>query len=534
MSGDSFDASGEAHEALSTAVGSYGARVLGDPRILGNLVTDLLPDMPRERSLLVTAAEAGVAAELTAHVEGQHLDVETAIALVARSLAENRLLDPAASTWVSTEYAQALGYQVRPQAAPTVVHKAFTPTPTEVAAPPQSPPVPPLPTIPPPPAKSQASFTPSPSSGGETRVDLRPAPRFTPTQQPPAAPVGPPAAPSPAATPPAAPSPAAMTPAAPSPAPTPAKDPWQPASGSTADPWQQPTQASIQDPWARGAAAPPGQEPQQPQNAWQQPAPPGQAQPWQSPANGAGSPPWPSVGGSGPRRSGRGLLLDDGAAATVIVLYLVIAAVAQTFPFAKATPKPTHSPRVVVSTTPPVIKTSPRVVTTSPRVVTTSPAAGPGLAPGVKPLKVLLPTDIADASTECSTQTDVPWTNPGLVRALECTAPDLPGGEVFGYQVDNGRDFGKAWANYNAWAKFGKSSTESCPPPSGQDQAGPIEWSNNNFPQRSGQVLECFSATKGEGVYIWTYPTEDAFIIVQAPKSWTFNQLHQWWRVNAA
>ena len=70
MSGDSFDANGEAHEALSTAVGSYGARVLGDPRILGNLVTDLLPDMPRERSLLVTAAEAGVAAELTAACRG--------------------------------------------------------------------------------------------------------------------------------------------------------------------------------------------------------------------------------------------------------------------------------------------------------------------------------------------------------------------------------------------------------------------------------------------------------------------------------
>lgn len=522
MSGDSFDASGEAHEALSTAVGSYGARVLGDPRILGNLVTDLLPDMPRERSLLVTAAEAGVAAELTAHVEGQHLDVETAIALVARSLTENRLLDPAASMWVSTEYAQALGYQARPQAAPTVVHKAFTPTPTEVAAPPQSPAVPPLPAIPPPPAKSQASFTPSPSSGGETRVDLRPAPRFTPTQQPPAGPVSPP----PAATP-----PAAMTPAAPPAAPTPAKDPWQPAPGSTGDPWQQPTQASIQDPWARGAAAPPGQPPQ---NAWQQPAPPGPAQPWQAPASGAGSPPWPSVSGSGPRRSRRGLLVGGGAAATVIVLYLVVAAVAQTFPFAKAAPKPTHSPGVVVSTTPPVIKTSPGVVTTSPRVVTSSPAVGPGLAPGVKPLKVLLPTDIADASTECSTQTDIPWTNPGLVRALECTAPDLPGGEVFGYQVDNGSDFGKAWANYNTWAKFGKSSSEACPPPSGQDQAGPIEWSNNNFPQRSGQVLECFSATKGEGVYIWTYPTENAFIIVQAPKSWTFSQLHQWWRVNAA
>jgi hypothetical protein len=321
------------------------------------------------------------------------------------------------------------------------------------------------------------------------------------------------------------------------PAATPPRDPW-PAPAATGDPWQQPTQASIQDPWARG-----GQQPPQ-QNAWQQPAPPGTAQPgtaqpWQTPAGGAGSPPWPSVGGSGPRRPRRGLLLG-GAAATVIVLYLVIAAVAQTFPFSKATPKPTTSPRVVVKTSPPVVPTSPAVVTspgvvpTSPGVVTTSPAAGTGLARGVKPLKVLLPTDIADASTECSTQTDIPWTNPGLVRALDCTAPDMPGGYVFGYQVDSTRDFNKAWANYNAWAKFGKSNASSCPPPSGQQQAGPIEWNNGNFPSRAGQVLECFSATKGEGVYVWTYPTEDAFIIVQAPKGWSWNQLHQWWRVDAA
>jgi hypothetical protein len=110
----------------------------------------------------------------------------------------------------------------------------------------------------------------------------------------------------------------------------------------------------------------------------------------------------------------------------------------------------------------------------------------------------------------------------------------MPGGDVFGYQTDNSSDFAKAWANYNTWAKFGKSSAESCPPPSGQSQAGPIEWNNGGFPSRAGQVLECFTASKGEGVYVWTYPTEDTFIIVQAPKGWSWNQLHQWWRVNAA
>ncbi len=112
MNGDPVDAEREVREALSTAVNSYGNRVLDDPRILGNMVTDLLPDLPRERSLLVTAATAGVAAELAEHVDRQQLSVETAINLVARSLTDNRALDPAASTWVTTEYARALGYSL--------------------------------------------------------------------------------------------------------------------------------------------------------------------------------------------------------------------------------------------------------------------------------------------------------------------------------------------------------------------------------------------------------------------------------------
>ena len=112
-----LDAQREAHEALGTAVASYGQRVLTDPHTLGNLVADLLPDLPRERSLLVTGAEVGIAAEMRQHVEGQHLDPDTAVQLVASALSERRAIDPAAGLWVASEYAQALGYQVRPYTA---------------------------------------------------------------------------------------------------------------------------------------------------------------------------------------------------------------------------------------------------------------------------------------------------------------------------------------------------------------------------------------------------------------------------------
>ena len=112
-----LDTQGEAHEALGTAVASYGQRVLSDPHTLGNLVADLLPDLPRERSLLVTGAEADIAGEMRQHVEEQRIDPDTAVQLVARSLSDRRAIDTTAGLWVVTEYAQALGYQVRPYTA---------------------------------------------------------------------------------------------------------------------------------------------------------------------------------------------------------------------------------------------------------------------------------------------------------------------------------------------------------------------------------------------------------------------------------
>ena len=126
-----LDAQGEAREALGTAVTSYGQRVLSDPHTLGNLVADLLPDLPRERSLLVTAAEAGIAAEMRQHVEGQHIDPDTAVQLVASALSDRRALDPAAGLWVASEYAQALGYQVRayPSAVPSGPPQPASPRP---------------------------------------------------------------------------------------------------------------------------------------------------------------------------------------------------------------------------------------------------------------------------------------------------------------------------------------------------------------------------------------------------------------------
>jgi hypothetical protein len=443
MSEDTYDVQGEVRDALNTAVEGYGKRVLNDPRVLGNLVTDLLPDLPRERSLLVTGAEAGVAGELTQHVESQRMDADTAVALVARSLAESRALEPAASMWVATEYAKALGYQVRSQVPPSVAEPADTPA---------------LP----------------PHDETQTANQVMP-PLFPPS----------------GAVPPAFPAANQMPPTFPPPGQVP---PTFPPPGTVPPPYS--------------------------------PTPPS---------------PWPPAPTQRPRKSRLGLFLGGGAAA-VVVLYLVIAAVASTFPFAKAKPTPTPTPTQHPTTT---VGSAARTGASSTATGASASATGSSasasasatqslaaLPAGLKRLKVLLPTDIQDASTECVEQTKIPWTNPGLVKAFSCTAPDMANGQIFGYQMDSTADYNQAWANYNTWANFGTSSTEDCPPGSGQSQGGPGEWYGPRFPQLSGQVLECFTSNSGP-VYVWTYPTENAFIVAQPPKSWSFSKLETWWENNS-
>jgi len=118
MTEPQLDPQGEAREALSSAVADFGQRILSDARMIRSRMSDLLPDLPRERHLLDTAAEADVAGELTQHVQGQRLDPQIAIQLVSRSFSDRMSIDLTSSTWVTTEYARALGYHVRTDAPP--------------------------------------------------------------------------------------------------------------------------------------------------------------------------------------------------------------------------------------------------------------------------------------------------------------------------------------------------------------------------------------------------------------------------------
>jgi hypothetical protein len=110
LTGIAWEHEAEARAALSAIVSDpeYGEAALGSAQTLSNLLKDLLPDAPREKRILVAAAEAGLAESLREHV-AQGMDPGTAIRLSASSLQNSAPFPPEACTWVAGELANAMG-----------------------------------------------------------------------------------------------------------------------------------------------------------------------------------------------------------------------------------------------------------------------------------------------------------------------------------------------------------------------------------------------------------------------------------------
>lgn len=206
----------------------------------------------------------------------------------------------------------------------------------------------------------------------------------------------------------------------------------------------------------------------------------------------------------------RGRIIGAIAVTAAVVLYFAIAAVAHTPPFTKSTHplaghtrSPTHSP-------------------------TATPSSS--LPPGVAPLTQLLPSDIDDPAAQCQAHTPQ-FRVPGLIQALNCIDPGLPGGNVFAYQANGPANYQTALLNFNTYYSFYISSAGSTCPPIGTSQQaeGTIPWHDSYFPSRTGQLLEC-AFDNGQPTYIWTLPTEDAFIV--AIGATTFSALNSWWTKN--
>jgi len=438
MTEQSIDPSGDARDAVATAVRDYGTDVLSNPTLLDNLFKDLLPDSPREASVLVAAAEAGVASLLADQVRAQ-MDPATAVRLTAATLGERRALDPGACQWAAATFARALGYDVGPGGSASAPPSSGT----EVV--------------------EDGWGAPVPGLGGARLSDEVTQSVVAPPAAPPSSPGSPPYSP-----------------------------PYSPAAPYTPS-------GSPSPPYGTGSYSPPYSP-----GTTYQPAGPGYPPP--APGPGGGQP--------GGRRTGA---LIAAAVLVIIAGYLGIAAATGSPPFSK------HASTESSFSIPSDFTTT----STGTTPTTTTPNPGTGRVA----LGKLLPNDVAG-----STCGNAPpgQTVQGMIATVHCVDSGLAGGNIFGYQFDNAADLTAGLALLNNNLGFDRAGATSSCPPSGA--AGLVTWDSDKYPTRNDQVIECFLSASPAGrvpTYVWTIPSQDAFMDAVTTGGTSFGQLDTWWTDHA-
>jgi hypothetical protein len=127
MSSAPWDPRGEALSALRmiAADPQHGTEALSSPQMMANLLKDMLPDAPREASVLIAAAEAGVPAALQGYV-ARGMDVGTASQLAAGALADRTALTAEACAWAAGSMAATLLTPAVPPVVPASAAAAGT------------------------------------------------------------------------------------------------------------------------------------------------------------------------------------------------------------------------------------------------------------------------------------------------------------------------------------------------------------------------------------------------------------------------
>jgi hypothetical protein len=119
----------------------------------------------------------------------------------------------------------------------------------------------------------------------------------------------------------------------------------------------------------------------------------------------------------------------------------------------------------------------------------------------------------------------------GLLLEVRCDVPELPGGNVYAYQLDNVTDYNTAWRNFNQWWGFLPSlAGTTCPPKGGKN--GIVTWTTGDLPPDSRPVQECGMQKPSRGntvpAYVWGYPSIGAFVLAQGAPGSSFATLHSW------
>lgn len=123
-----WDVQGEAQAGLRAIVADprYGPAALSNAQTMTNLLKDMLPDAPRESSVLVQASDAGVADMLQTHISNG-MDLATASRLAAGSFENQTGLTPEACNWAVGAFASALRLDTVRQAPPPPVQDTGRP-----------------------------------------------------------------------------------------------------------------------------------------------------------------------------------------------------------------------------------------------------------------------------------------------------------------------------------------------------------------------------------------------------------------------
>jgi hypothetical protein len=512
----SWEHAAEARAALNAIVTDpqHGVAALSSGQTMSHLLKELLPDAPREKSILVAAAEAGLANTVRQYVD-HGMDPNTAIRLAAASLSSTTPFTPEACTWVANEIANALGvrYGGRWPLGRAPLGGG-------------------------PPAEGPLAGTPPGFDAGRQGMPTQAAPygQAGGYSQPG---YGQPGYGQPGSG-------------------QPEGGGWQgggygegpgtpggygqpggygEAGGGYGDAGGGYGQAGGG--WQHGDY---GQGPGQPGGGWQdggygqgpgQPGAYGIQQPgWYGPAvqpgpmgpTGPMGPIGPIIpAGPGgpvkPRGGRRGWLIGGGIAAVVAVAVVVAGSLS-----GGASPKqPAHTP------------TSPA----SPRSTPANPTPEPSLIHprGTDALATIMnPTGAGQkpVGTDCITA-KLFGLNPGTLDArVFCQHTTTANIVVWGYQFDNSAEYQAGLAHINHYVGFDRATPGSaCPPRSGSKE-GKVRWRTINNPKyhpfRQGQDIECLIDGK-KPVLIWTMPTQDAFFIGQDNvKGTKIKTVISWWR----
>jgi hypothetical protein len=494
----SWEHAAEARQALNAIVSDpqHGLAALSSAQTMSNLLKDLLPDAPREKSILVAAAEAGLADTLRQHI-GAGMDPNTAIRLTASSLSTTTPFTPEACTWVTGEIATAIGISHSTSAGagfggtPSRFDQAGQAAPTQIA---------PIP-------GSRYAPGQQPTQGiaqaaGQGRYGAAPT---TPGAWQP----GQPAAGQPRA--------------------------GQPQGGQAGGGFGQPQPAGF----GQGQPAAGGWQGQPQAAAF------GQAQPgagfgqpggggWQPGGAGGyapggfqpGAPTGPmgpiipgGPGGPGrPRGRGRAIAIAVGIVAVGIVAIVIAASLASGGgPKANPSPNPVSTHASPKQTTP-----------------VTSPT--PVHPPGADPLLAIMnPAGETPVGTDCG-KAHLFKLNPATVvaRTFCPHSHGVPNVGVWGYQFDSYNDYKAGLAHINHYVGFDQFTPgTNCPPPSGSS-VGQIGWHTITNPkykkQLKTQIIECLIDNQ-KPVLIWTLPTQDVFFIGQdRHKGSALETLIGWWK----